>query len=74
LPDGIGIFKPKIPILVNFGGGLPVEDVGRFYGHLFYLFCDRLVYLVAIWYNLWSSGIFFRFGILLKEKSGNPAA
>jgi hypothetical protein len=27
---------------------------------------------MAIWSILWSFGIFFRFGILQQEKSGNP--
>jgi hypothetical protein len=46
---------------------------GIFYGHL--------VYFTAIWYILWPFGtllavwyIFPRFGILNKEKSGNPEA
>jgi hypothetical protein len=34
------IFKPKIPIWVNFGEGLAMVDVGTFYG--------RLVYFMAI--------------------------
>jgi hypothetical protein len=38
LPDGICIFKPKIPIWVNFEGGLAMEDIlwpfGLFYCHL----------------------------------------
>jgi hypothetical protein len=29
---------------------------------------------MAIWYSLWTFGIFSRFGILCEEKSGNPAA
>jgi hypothetical protein len=32
--------------------------------------CGHLVYVVAIWYILWY--IFPRFGMLYKEKSGNP--
>jgi hypothetical protein len=52
--------------------GLAIEDVGVFYGHL--------AYFTAIWYILWPFGIFYghlvyfsRFGMLYKEKSGNPA-
>jgi hypothetical protein len=48
-----------------------MEDVGIFYG--------RLVYSTAIWYILWPFGILFgylvhfsRFGMLYREKSGNP--
>jgi hypothetical protein len=37
------VFKPKIPILVNFEG-LAVENLGLFY--------DHLVYFMAIWYIL----------------------
>jgi hypothetical protein len=46
-----------------------MEDVGIFYGH-FGLFYGRLVYIVAIWYMLWSFGIF---SPLHQEKSGSPA-
>jgi hypothetical protein len=39
---------------------------GTFYG--------QMVHFVVIWYILWSFGIFFpRFGMLNREKSGNPA-
>jgi hypothetical protein len=38
------IFKPKIPIFVNFGG-LAIEDVGIFY--------VRWVHFPAIWHILW---------------------
>jgi hypothetical protein len=44
-----------------------MEDVGIFYGHL--------VYYTSIWHILWPFGmfgIFFRFGMLYQEKSGNP--
>jgi hypothetical protein len=67
LSDGIRIFKPEIPIWVNFGGpwngigwyflwpfGICIlRPFGTFYGHF--------VILVAIWY------IFPRFGILCQE-------
>jgi hypothetical protein len=42
MPDGI-FSKPKSFGLIS--EGLAMEDVGIFYGHL--------VYLTAIWYNLW---------------------
>jgi hypothetical protein len=32
----------------------------------------RYRYIVAIWYICWLFGIFSRFGMLKKEKSGNP--
>jgi hypothetical protein len=45
----------------------------------FGIFCGHLVYFVVIWYILWSFGIFYChlvhfscFGMLYKEKSGNP--
>jgi hypothetical protein len=47
-----------------------MEDVG--------MFCGHLAYFTAIWYILWSFGIFYvylayfsRFGMLHQEKSGN---
>jgi hypothetical protein len=48
-----------------------MEDVGIFYGHLvhlwsFVIFYGHLVQFVVIWY------IFPHFGIVYKEKSGNP--
>jgi hypothetical protein len=66
------VFKPKIPIWVNFGRScykkswqiMTISFILRpleiFYGHL--------VHFVVIWYN------FPRFGILDQEKSGNPGA
>jgi hypothetical protein len=45
-----------------------MEDVGIIYGHLVYF--AAISYLMWI---LWSFHIFFpRFGILYREKSGNP--
>jgi hypothetical protein len=63
------IFKLKIPMWVNFGGAcngrcwyifwtIYIWPFGVFYGNL--------VYFVVIWY------IFLRFGVLYREKSGNP--
>jgi hypothetical protein len=47
------------------------EDVGILYGHL--------AYFTTFWYSLWPFGMiydyldtFSRFGMLYKEKSGNP--
>jgi hypothetical protein len=59
------IFKPKIPIWVNFGG----PCVGRCWYILltFGQFSRHLVYFMAIWYS------FPLFGTLYQEKSGNPA-
>jgi hypothetical protein len=49
-----------------------MKNVGTFYAHF--------EYITAIWYTLWSFGNFVAilvyfpcFGILSKEKSGNPA-
>jgi hypothetical protein len=39
----------------------------------FWLFYGYWVHFMAIWYTLWSFGIhIFRFGMLCREKSGNP--
>jgi hypothetical protein len=57
-------FKPKIPIWVNFGGfcngsyWYVLLPFGLFYAHL--------VYFMVIWY------ISPHFGMLHREKSGNP--
>jgi hypothetical protein len=70
MPDGIHIFKPKIPNWENFGGPYSGR-CGICYGHLVY-FIFNLVYFVAmvnfmvIWY------IFPLFGMLYEEKSGAP--
>jgi hypothetical protein len=66
LPDGIHIFKPKIPIGVNFGVLVNFTAIGSillpfrlFNGHLVSMFCGHF-------------GIYFsRFGMLEQEKSGN---
>jgi hypothetical protein len=47
--------------------GLSKEDVGLFYGHLVYFKAIRSIF----W--LFRIGIFSRFGMLYKEKSGKPA-
>jgi hypothetical protein len=64
LPDGLGIFRPKITIWVHFGD-LAMEDVGVFYVCAFGLFYGHLIfwymYGVVIWY------IFPRFGKLYRK-------
>jgi hypothetical protein len=35
-----------------------MEDVGAFNGHLVYFTYSHLVYLMEIWYTLWTFGIF----------------
>jgi hypothetical protein len=51
------IFKPRIPIWVNFGGSYS----GRCWYILrpFGLFCCHTVYFMAIWYILWPFGVYF---------------
>jgi hypothetical protein len=70
LPDDICIFKPKIPIWVNFGGSCNWRCwyILCTFGLLrpFDIFYDHLVHFVVIWY------IFLRLGMLYQEKSGNP--
>jgi hypothetical protein len=67
------VFKPKIPIWVNFGGSSNGKSwynlwpFGLLYGHWKYFMAKYLVYFVVIWY------LAPRFGILYQEKSGNPA-
>jgi hypothetical protein len=41
-----------------------METVGTFFG--------PLVYLVAVWYSLWSFGIFSRFGMFGPRKIWQP--
>jgi hypothetical protein len=53
------IFKPKIPIWVNFGG----SSTGRC---LYILW--HLVYFTAIWYMLWTFGIFFPIWVFCNKK------
>jgi hypothetical protein len=51
-----------------------MKDGYMFYGH-FVNFYDQMVYFVPMWNILWSFGIFFhRFGMLHREKSGNPGS
>jgi hypothetical protein len=39
----------------------------------FGLFYGQMVYVLVIWYIFWLFGIFFHFGMLYREESGNPA-
>jgi hypothetical protein len=71
LPDGMYIFRPKIPIWVNFGRSCN--------GRCWYFYV-LFVYFAAKWYILCPFGTFSgrlvyfsRVGILYREKSGNPA-
>jgi hypothetical protein len=50
LPDGIHIFKPKLPILVYFEG---------YFNGRFGIFCGYFIYCMGIWYLLLSFGIVF---------------
>jgi hypothetical protein len=62
------IFKPKIPIGVNFGGSCNIICWYILWSILrpFGIFYNHLVYFVVIWY------IFPHFCMSYKEKSGNP--
>jgi hypothetical protein len=57
------IFKPKNPNLGKFWRVLQWKMLVYFNGHL--------VYFRAIWYILWTFGIFSRF---VQRKSGNPGS
>jgi hypothetical protein len=66
------VFKPKIPLWVNFGG--PYIDWKN--GYIFEIsgiFYRRLGYFMTIWYILCSFVTFFPFWYYGREKSGNPA-
>jgi hypothetical protein len=56
LPEGVHIWVPKIPSLVNFG---KLWNRG-FWFNLWQLgiFCGNLVHFVEIWYILWKFGTF----------------
>jgi hypothetical protein len=56
-----------------------LRTFGLFYIQPFGTILSHLVQFVVIWYGLWSFGTicghlvhFFHFGMLRKEKSGNP--
>jgi hypothetical protein len=68
------IFKPKIPIWVNFGGTCNGRCLYTYFMSIWSIFwpfgilCGHLVYFTYdVFWN-----IFSRFGMLYKEKSGNP--
>jgi hypothetical protein len=65
MPDGTYIFKPKIPIWLNFEG-LAVEGVGSFCGH-FLLFYEQGVYFMLIY--VWSFGILFHILVCCTKKN-----
>jgi hypothetical protein len=50
------VFKPKIPIWVNFGACCDGSD-GIFYGHLVYVFYGHLAYFPGFWYILRQCGM-----------------
>jgi hypothetical protein len=64
------IFKPKIPIWVNFGG--PWNGKGWYILWPFGIYCGHLVHLKPIGNLLAIWCIFSHFGILCRDKSGNP--
>jgi hypothetical protein len=69
LPDGI--FSNQNSKFGYIFEGLAVEDVGIFYGHLFYFtaigfILSAFVNFVVLWY------IFLCNGMLYQETSGNP--
>jgi hypothetical protein len=61
------IFKPKIPFWVNFGRSCN----GRCWYFLrpLCLFYGQIVYFMAIWYIMWSFGIFFPVWVYCTEKN-----
>jgi hypothetical protein len=62
------IFRPKIGIFVDFGESCNV-------GYCCILRTFEICYGPLVYNNiLWQFGIFPRFGILNREKSGNPGA
>jgi hypothetical protein len=69
LPDGIfSDQKSEVGYILE---GLLIEDVGIVYVPLVYcwpfgIFCGHLVYIIVFVYT------FSRFGMLYREKSGNP--
>jgi hypothetical protein len=62
------VFKPKIPIWVNFGGSCSGR---RWYilWPLVYIFYGHLVYFVAIWYSLLLFGIVFTVLVCCTKKN-----
>jgi hypothetical protein len=67
LPDGM-FSNPKIQILVYFGE--PWNGKCWYsYGHLEYLTSIWYMYIVAIWYILWSFGIYFTVLVCCTQKN-----
>jgi hypothetical protein len=69
LPDGLHIFRPKIPIWRELEWKILVYIMtiwNSFQPFLIFSF-------LSVWYSFWSFGIFFQFGCLDQEKSGNSA-
>jgi hypothetical protein len=60
------IFKPKIPIGVNFGGSC--YEICWYILWPFGLFYGQLVNFVTYWYILWLSSIFFQFWYVVPIK------
>jgi hypothetical protein len=61
------VFKPKIPIWVNFGG--PRNEKGGYNLWPFGIYYFHLVHFMVIWVILWPFGIFW---YIVSRKSGNP--
>jgi hypothetical protein len=66
------IFKPKIPIWVNFG--VPWNGKGWYMLWPFGIYLGHLVYFWSFGSLVANLFIFHRFGKLCQEKSGNPAS
>jgi hypothetical protein len=58
-------FHIKTPNLGIFWKALEVENVGIFYDHLEYVTAIWYIFIMAIWYSLWSFGIYFPFWFVL---------
>jgi hypothetical protein len=61
------VFKPKIPLWVNFGG--PCNGKSCFILRPFGLFYGNLKHFMAIGYILWSFGIFFPVLVFCTKKN-----
>jgi hypothetical protein len=61
------IFKPKFPTWVNFGG--PYNGSCLYILRPFGQFSGHLVYFMALWYILWSVGIFSPFWYIFPTKN-----
>jgi hypothetical protein len=64
-------FRPKIPILVKFGGPCN-KNVVIFNDHLEYFTDIWYIKYMAFWYSLWSFGIFLRCGMFGPRKIWQP--